>query len=87
METVADLGFSRGEWISKKKFENFVNLFLSLTKRIFRAQPKHQKDPVLTKFYAPQLKISKKQAKKNVFRHFLENVDQKLRCFRALPQS
>ena len=45
-----------------------------------------KKDPRLTKIFAPQAIYSKKQDKKGVFMHFLENFDQKIAYFRrALP--
>ena len=51
----ADLGFSRGGRIFKKKFENFDDLFFfRSTKLIFRDLPKHCFAPILAKFSASQ---------------------------------
>ena len=40
-----------------KKIESFVDFLFRLTNLIFRALPKHQKDPVLARFCAPQAKF------------------------------
>ena len=65
--------FSRGVEIFKKKFKNYVDLFFRATKLIFRALPKHFKDPVLAK-----ISLSQEFSKNRTKRHFLENVYQKI---------
>ena len=86
--TGADLGFSRGGGRIFKKISKILTTFFFFrsTKLIFRALPKHGFVPILAKFFAPQAKFWKKQAKKGVFRHFLENFDRKIAFFRpAVP--
>ena len=57
--------------------------FFRSTELIFRALPKHVLVPVLVNISQANFK---KTAKKDVFRHFLENFDQKIAFFRrALP--
>ena len=73
-----DLGISRGGGgggFSKKKSENFVDLFFRLTKLIFWALSKHSKDRNLTKFLRRRPIFEKRQKKKGVFRCFLKNVE------------
>ena len=68
----------------QKIFENFVDLFFFFrsTKLIFRALPKHLKDPVVAKIckFVRRRKILKKKVKKGVlgaFRKILGSVSQK----------
>ena len=68
----ADQGFPRGGGggIFKKKIENFVHLFFRSTKLIFRALPRHYKDPERPCFgqnICATGKILKKQGEKAVF--------------------
>ena len=52
----------------------------------FWALPKHDLVLFLAKIFSAAGKNLKKQSKKGVFRHFLENFDQKIAFFRrALP--
>ena len=55
--------------------------FFRLTKLIFRALPENYKNPILTEssFYRRQIFWINRS--KNVFEHFLENFNQKLRFF------
>ena len=78
MEPGADLGFSRGRVeFSKKKFKNFVDLFLRLTKLIFRALPKHCFVP----FWPTRKTLKKKTSKKSVWRLFFCKILTKNRVF------
>ena len=84
--TGADLGFSRGEGEAdfQKIFENFVDpTFLGRPNWFFGLS----QSTVLSLFWPICLrrrqKLKKKQAKKGVFSHFLENFDQKIGFFGA----
>ena len=82
---LGNLGFSRGEGRIFEKLSKILTTFLFFrpTKLIFRALLKHGFVPILAKFLG---KVLKKQAKKGVFRHFLENFDKKIAFFRrAVP--
>ena len=73
----ADLGFSRGGGDLQKNFKNFVDFFLG-DQIDFLSSPEALKRTCFGQNFCPAGKIFEKQAKKGVFRHFLENFDEKV---------
>ena len=71
----------------QKSFENIDDLFFRSTKQIdFSSSPKALKRRCFGENFCAAGKFLKKQVKKAVFGHFLENIDKKLRFFwGALP--
>ena len=65
-----------------KKGRKFYRPFFSSTKLVFWALPNLYKDPIFTKFSAPQVSFEKTGQKRR-FRHFLENINQKIAFFGA----
>ena len=83
--TGADLGFSRGgRGRIFRKFRKFCRpFFLRSTKLIFWALVNLYKDPILTKFSAPQAKFWKKTGQKRRFRTIFGKCWQKNCVFSA----
>ena len=69
----------------QKYFENFVDLFLGRPHSFSELSQSIKKTLFWSKFQRHKQSFEK-QGKKGVFRHFFENIDQKIAFFRrALP--
>ena len=88
-ESGADLGFSRGVGgeFSKEKKSKFCRTFFRSTNLTFLDLPNHCKDPILTKFSAPQATFSKNRARKAILGSFWKILTKKSHFFGARSPS